>query len=149
MELLIVGILGAILVTMTANVWRWYARTANAMQVQTALDRELKMAAQAIAADYGPALSVRTTDGTDVEFDYDTDGNGAAQWSSPDTVVQYTITADNMLMRHDLAAGTQVPMASNISAFTTEVVSGELNVHLTASYRTTSQDLTLQLRDPS
>src|SRR4051812_39181929 len=105
MELLIVGILGAILITMTANVWRWYARTSHTMQEETALDRELKMAAQAIAADYGPALSVRTTDGTDLEFDYDTDANGAAQWSSPDTMVQYTLTAAGTLLRHDLGSG--------------------------------------------
>jgi len=132
---------------MTADVWRWYTRSISTMQIEASLDRELKMAAQAIAADYGPALSVRTS-GTDVEFDFDTDGDSAAQWGSPDTVVEYSLTAGT-LIRYDLAAGTQVPMASNITAITAEVVGGQLNVHLTASYRTTSQDLTLQLRDPS
>jgi prepilin-type N-terminal cleavage/methylation domain-containing protein len=148
LELLVVAMLGAIVVTATANVWRWYARSIQSMHVSAQLDKELKMAAQAIAADYGPALSVRTTDGSDLQFDYDTDNNAAAQWTAPDTVIEYALSSGK-LVRRDIGAGTEVPMARNITALSAEVVGGQLNVHLTASYRTTEQELTVQLRDPS
>jgi len=148
LELLVVAMLGTLVITMTANVWRWYARSIKSMQVQAQLDRELKMAAQAIAADYGPAFSVRTTDGSDLQFDLDTDNNSAAQLTTPDTVIAYALD-NGKLVRRDLGAGTEIPMARNISALTVESIGGQLNVHLTASYRTTDQDLTLQLRDPS
>jgi prepilin-type N-terminal cleavage/methylation domain-containing protein len=147
LELLVVAMLGTLVITMTANVWRWYGRSIKSMQVSAQLDKELKMAAQAIAADYGPALAVRTTDGSDLQFDCDTDSNSSAQWTTPDTVIEYTISG-GMLIRRDLSTGIEIPMARNISALSAELVGGQLNIHLTATYRTTDQDLTLQLRDP-
>jgi type II secretory pathway component PulJ len=148
LELLIVGALGTLIVLLISNAWVWYARTSKSMHVSAELSRELKIAAAAIAQDYGPALTVRTTDGTDVQFDYDSNSDSAAQWTAPDLVVEYVLSNGNLL-RRDLNAGTDIPLASGISAIVAEVVDGHLNVRLTATYRTTSQDLTLQLRDPS
>ena len=39
-------------------------------------------------------------------------------------------------------------MATDISDLSAEVVDGHLNVHLVAAYRTTQQDVTLQLQEP-
>jgi type II secretory pathway component PulJ len=147
LELLVVAMLGAIVITFISNVWRWYARTANHVQVTAHLERELRLASDAIAADFGPSLSARTVDGTNVQFDFDTDANAAAQWDAPDTVVEYVVQA-NKLVRRDLVSGNEIPVAGNISDVTAEVVDGHLNVKLTASYRNEEEDITLQLQEP-
>jgi hypothetical protein len=148
LELLIVGTLGTLVMVFITNAWIWYAKSSKSMHVSAELNRELKLAATAIAQDYGPALAARTTDGTQLQFDYDNNSDGASQWTAPDNVVEYSLTGGK-LIRHDDAAGTDVPLASSITAIAAEVVEGHLNVKLTATYRTTTQELTLQLRDPS
>jgi type II secretory pathway pseudopilin PulG len=148
LELLIVGTLGTLVMVSITNAWIWYARTSNTMHVDAQLNRELKLAAAAIAQDYGPALAARTTDGSSLQLDYDNNSDSTAQWSAPDGLVEYSLT-DGKLVRHDDSAGTDVPMANNITAIAADVVDGHLNVKLTATYRTTTQELTLQLRDPS
>ena len=146
MELLVVAMLGTLVITFLAGASRWYQHSIKEMHVIAQLDKELKMASIAIAQDYGPALAARTTDGTDVEFDYD-DGDSVAQWGAPDTLVQYVLSGGK-LIRRDLAAGSEVPIATDISAVSASIVDGQLNVHLIATYRKIDQDLTLQLRDP-
>jgi type II secretory pathway component PulJ len=148
LELLIVGTLGTILVMFITNAWIWYARTTRTMHVTAQLNRELKIAATAIAQDFGPALAARTTDGTDLQFDYDYNSDAAAQWAAPDGIVQY-ILDNGRLVRRDLITGVNVPLASSITNVAAELVDGQLSVHLTATYQTTTQDLTLELRDPS
>ena len=147
LELLVVAMLGAILITFISNVWRWYARSSNRIQVTAHLERELRLAADAIAADFGPSIAARTVDGGQVQFDLDTDSNAAAQWDAPDTVIEYVVQNGN-LVRRDLASGNEVPMASNISDVTAEVDAGHLNVKLTASYRNEQEEVTLQLQEP-
>src|SRR6185436_12344031 len=114
LELLVVAMLAAIMITFISNVWRWYARSTNQIQVTAHLERELRLAADAIAADFGPSLAARTVDGTNVQFDFDTDSNAAAQWDTPDTVIEYVVQGGK-LVRRDLTSGNDVPMASNIS----------------------------------
>jgi len=147
LELLVVAMLGAIVITSISNVWRWYARSTNHIQVTAHLERELRLAADAIAADFGPSLAARTVDVTTVQFDFDTDSNAAAQWDTPDTVIEYVVQGGK-LVRRDLTSGNDVPMASNISDVTAEVVAGHLNVRLTAAYRDEQEDVTLQLQEP-
>jgi hypothetical protein len=147
LELLVVAMLGTIMITFISNAWRWYARSTNHIEVTAQLERELRLAADAIAADFGPSLAARTVDGTNVQFDLDTDSNGAAQWDTPDTIIEYAIQAGK-LMRRDLSSGNEIPMASNISDMTAEVVEGHLNVRLTAAYRDEQEDVTLQLQEP-
>jgi prepilin-type N-terminal cleavage/methylation domain-containing protein len=147
LELLVVAMLGAILITFVSNVWRWYGHAANHIQVTAHLERELRLAADAIAADFGPSLAARTVDGSNVQFDFDTDSNAAAQWDTPDTVIEYVVQNGN-LVRRDLSSGNEVPMAANISEVTAEVVDGHLNVKLIAAYRNEQEDVTLQLQEP-
>jgi len=147
LELLVVAMLGAIMITLISNVWRWYARSTNKIQIAAHLERELRLASDAIASDFGPSLAARTVDGANVQFDYDADASATAQWDAPDTVVEYVVQA-NRLVRRDLASGNEIPVASNISDVTAEVVGGNLSVKLTASYRDEQEDLTLQLQEP-
>ncbi len=65
----------------------------------------------------------------------------------PDTVVEYVLKGGN-LVRRDVTAGSEVPIAAGITELSAEIIDGHLNVHLVATYRDTEQDLTLQLRDP-
>jgi prepilin-type N-terminal cleavage/methylation domain-containing protein len=148
LELLIVAMLGTLVIGFLGNAWRWYARSINDAHISAQLSRELKLAAEAIAQDYGPALAVRGVDGTSFQFDIDSSGgDSVAQWDAPDTVIEYIVQGGN-LVRRNLADGTEVPMAGNITDLSAQDVEGHLNVHLVAGYRTTEQDLTLVFEDP-
>jgi hypothetical protein len=146
LEMLVVAMLGVLVVTFIANASRWYSRSLHEMNVSAQLDKELKMACQAIAQDFGTSLAAQTTNGANLQLDYDS-GDGIAQWGTPDTVVEYVVQGGN-LVRRDIAGGTVVPMAGNISELSAQIVDGNLNVHLIASFRDTQQDITLQLQDP-
>jgi hypothetical protein len=139
--------LGAIMITLISNVWRWHLRTTHHIQVTAHLERELRLAADAMAADFGPSLAARTVDGTNVQFDFDSDGNSAAQWDVPDKVVEYAVQA-NKLVRRDLSTGDEVPLAANISDVDAQVVSGNLNVKLTAQHGDEQEEITFILQEP-
>lgn len=146
LELMVVGLIGTIVVVFIANATRWYARSANAIHVESQLDKELRMAGQALADDFGRSLAARTTDGDDIQFDID-NGDATAQWAAPDTVIEYVLQ-DSLLIRKDLSAGTQVPMARNVRDFQAFIDDGHLSVTCTTGYRDTEQKITFQLRDP-
>ena len=147
LELLVVAMLGVLVIMFISNAWRWYGRSVHDMQITAHLSRELKLAADAIAQDFGPSLAARTTDGTNVQFDLDGDDDSTADWNAPDTVIEYALSGGN-LVRRNLGAATEVPLASNIAEVSAELVGGHLSVHLTASYRDEQQDVTLQLQEP-
>src|SRR4051812_23848149 len=131
LELLVVAMLGVLVVTFVSNTWRWYAHEVNDLQVTAQLGKELKMAADSMAQDFGPSLAARTVDGASVQFDFDANGDSAAQWETPDTVIEY-VRQGNKLIRRNLASGVQLPVAIDIASFTAESVGGHLSVHLTA-----------------
>ena len=146
LELLVVGILGALVLTIIANAWRWYARSIGDIQVTAILTRELKIATEAIAQDYGPSIATRTPDASTLQLDIDGGPlNGAADWDTPDTVVEYSIE-DEQLIRRDLKTGTEIPLARHIISMDTEVVDGQLQLHLLARLRKTDLSMTLQLQ---
>src|SRR5438105_3786536 len=88
LELLVVAMLGTIVVAFVASTWRWYARSVNQLHVESQLDQELKFAVTALAQDMGGSIATRTLDGNAIQFDID-DGDAAAQWAAPDSIVQY------------------------------------------------------------
>ena len=147
LELLVVAMVGMIVITFISNTWRWYSHEVNDLQVSAHLSRELKLAADAIAQDFGPSLAARTPDGSSVQFDYDSNADDAAQWEAPDLVIEY-VRQDHKLIRRNLTSGSELAMAIDITEFTAEVVDGHLNVHLVAGYRDFQQDVTLQLQEP-
>jgi type II secretory pathway pseudopilin PulG len=147
LELLVVAMLGVLVITFISDAWIWYVRSVKQVQVDAHLNRELKLAADAIAQDFGPSIAARTPDGVIVQFDFDDDGNSAAQWVAPDTVVEYVVQSGN-LVRRNLSTGEDVPLAANISEVTAELTGGHLNVHLVAAYRDEEQGVTLQLQEP-
>ena len=144
LEMMVVGIVGVVMLGVIGNTWRWYLHSVHDIRVVTQLTREVKLAAEAIAQDFGPSLAARTVDGTQVQIDTDADDDGVAQWAAPDSVVEYLVQS-NQLVRRDVISGTTLPMAAHISEVTAETVGGKFQVHLTASLRGTDQDLTLQL----
>ena len=148
LEMLVVGIIGVLVLEFLANGWRWYARQADATHVSTQLTRELKLAAESVAEDYGSALASRTVDGTTLQINIDAGVvDGIAQWTAPDTVLEYAVDGGK-LMRRDLTADTELTIADHIAELSAEVVEGKLQVQLTAQYRQTEHELTLQLEGP-
>jgi len=146
LEMLVVGVVGVIVLTFLSNAWKWYARSTGEIGVALQLTRELKLATDALAQDFGPALAARTVDGTQLQFNFDVDGDGVAQWDAPDTVIEYALNG-TLLRRHNLADATVVPLARQITGLEAEVVGGHLQVHLTAGHRNATQDVTLELRE--
>jgi type II secretory pathway pseudopilin PulG len=145
LELLVVGMLGTLVLAVIANVWRWYGYAATQQQIAVSLAQELKIASEAIAQDYGGALASRTLDGSTLQLDLDGGAkNGAADWESPDTVIEYS-TAAGKLLRRDLMAETEAPIASHIETIEASAVNGHLEVKLTAKLRKTEEVLTLRL----
>ncbi len=145
LELLIVGIIGTMVLAAIANIWRWYGHSVSEQQTEVMLTQELKLASEAIAQDYGPALASRTVDGSQIQFDLDGGAeDGAAQWASPDTVVEYSIVSGSLL-RQDLNAETGIPLASHMQSLDVQAVSGHLELTLTAAFRNTQRTITLRL----
>ena len=141
---MVVGVLGILVVALTTNATRWYVKSVHVINVSTQLNKQLKLASEAIAQDTGGMLAMRTTSGSDLEFDFD-DGDSTAQWASPDTVVQYTLS-NGLLLRHDLLADEQTVVAREITAFSATANGSYLDVHIVAGYRDDQQDITLELR---
>ena len=146
LELLVVGMLGVLVITFIGNAWRWFARSTSELHVSAQLARELKLAADAIAADFGPALAARTIDGTTLQINLDGNADDIADWAAPDTVIEYALVGGKLL-RRDLAAATEVPVA-HIAALEAQSAGTNLNVLLTAAFRDTDHELTLQLEGP-
>jgi prepilin-type N-terminal cleavage/methylation domain-containing protein len=148
LEMMVVGIVGVVLLGFIGNAWRWYTRGAHAVQVSTRLTKELKLAIEAMAADFGPSIAARTTDGGNVQFNIDGGApDGVAQWASPDTIVEYAITS-NRLIRHDLSTGQQIPMAEHITGIDAQVVSGVLVVTVTAGYGDEERSINVNFKEP-
>src|SRR5688572_631705 len=125
LEMLVVGIIGVLVLEFLANAWRWYARQADATHVSTQLTRELKLAAEAVAEDYGAALASRTVDGTTLQINIDAGvADGVAQWAAPDAVIEYAVDA-GQLVRRDLTADTEFTIADHVNDLSAEVVDGK------------------------
>ena len=149
LELLIVGMVGIIVMSVITNVWRWYGYSMTQQQIDVAMSQELKIAAEAIAQDYGSAVGSRTLDGAQLQIDLDGGGNdGIADWASPDTVIEYWVD-DGKLYRRDVTNGTaDVVVAANMDSIAAAVDSGQLNVALTAKMRQRDQTITLKFTGP-
>ena len=132
LELLVVGMLGTILIMFSANALKWYSRSVQAAEIANQLTRELKMAAEAIAQDYGDALSAQTADGITLQLD------------RTDVDLEYVVQA-NQLIRRNVDTAAELPIAAHIKELSAETVDGKLQVHLTAAIRNTEQTVTLQL----
>jgi prepilin-type N-terminal cleavage/methylation domain-containing protein len=132
LELLVVGMLGTILIMFSANALKWYSRSVQAAEIANQLTRELKMAAEAIAQDYGDALSAQTADGITLQLD------------RSDVDLEYVVQA-NQLIRRNVDTAAELPIAAHIKELSAETVDGKLQVHLTAAIRNTEQTVTLQL----
>src|SRR5216110_323152 len=137
LELMVVGMIGTLIVAIIANLWRWYGKSVAEQQSAVMLAQEMKIASEAIAQDYGPALASRTLDGITVQIDIDS-GNGVADWAAPDTVIQYAV-ANGILFRQDLTNTSTIAVASYMESMSAQVVEGHLEVTLNGKVRNTPQ----------
>src|SRR5687768_7415153 len=109
LEMMVAGMVGMIILAVIGNTWRWYIRSVRDIRIVTQLTREVKLASEAIAQDFGPALAARTIDGSTLQFNYDNNADGIADWSAPDVVIEYAIDSER-LVRRDLNTSTEVPL---------------------------------------
>lgn len=145
LELLVVGMIGTLVITMVGNAWAWYGRSIREQQLAVLLAQELKIAAEAIAQDYGPAVGSRTTGGNNIQLNLDSPGgNGSPDWAAPDTVIEYSITSEN-LIRRNVITGAELPVAAHIRRIEAATVSGHLQLTVTAGFRGMEHALTLHL----
>src|SRR5690349_3351951 len=82
LELPLVALLRTLIVAFLSATTRWYPRSVKDMHVVAQLDESLKLASMTIAQDYGSCIAARTTDGSNLQLDFD-DGDGVAQWDAP------------------------------------------------------------------
>src|SRR6478609_1819702 len=78
LELLVVGMLGILVIKLSTDAARWYARSVHEINIATQLNKQLKLVAEIIAQDAGGCLSMRTNTGDDLDFDVDTSGDSTA-----------------------------------------------------------------------
>jgi type II secretory pathway pseudopilin PulG len=147
LELLVVGMIGVLVLTFLGNAWRWFSRSSNELHAAEQIARELKLASEAIASDFGPGIAARTVDGSQLQINLDTDGDATADWAAPDTVIEYAV-ANGKLVRRDLLAATEVPMARQMTGFAVASAGADLTVQLAAEYRASDHTITLQLEGP-
>ena len=140
-----VGVLGILVISLSTQASSWYVHAVHEINVAAQLNKQMKLAAEAIAQDSGAMLAMRTNSGADLEFDIDS-GDGTAQWASPDTVIHYEIGSDDQLVRTDLGTGIQTTVARNVTGLTVTANGAYLDVHIVVGYRTDQQNVTLQLR---
>src|SRR4051812_24902032 len=145
-ELMVVGIISMVLLMLITSAWRWFGHAATEARITIELARELKMAADSIAQDYGTALDARSADaGDSLQFDFDGGGlNGVADWASPDRIIQYKEDGGK-LVRMDLSTNAQTVVAGHIQSFQIDAVAGKWQLTLQARIRGVDQNLTLQL----
>ena len=130
LEMLMVGMLGIIISAFVAARVAVVFANDQRLAVANAATKELKIATEAIAQDYGPAIASRTVD--DEVLQLNIDGaplDGVAAWDSPDTVIEYPLV-NGRLIRRDLSSNTEVPIAAQISAMQAATVHGKVEVHL-------------------
>jgi len=146
LELLVVGVLGILVISLSTQASSWYVHAVHEINVAAQLNKQMKLAAEAIAQDSGAMLEMQTnSSGTDLEFDIDS-GDGTAQWGSPDTVIHYEISGGDQLVRTDLGTGIRTTVARNVTGLTVTVDGAYLDVHIVVGYRTDQQNVNLQLR---
>jgi type II secretory pathway pseudopilin PulG len=148
LEMLVVGLVGVIIISLIANAWRWFGRSMTNLQSSAELTREMKLATDSIALDYGKAIASRWTASDTLQFDIDgPSADGVAQWESPDLVVEY-VRQGEKLLRRDLGADTEISVADHVTAIDAATVDGKLQVSLILGRRNEREAITLQLDGP-
>jgi hypothetical protein len=148
LEMLVVGLIGILVLTAIANASRWFGKSMSNLQSSAEITRELKLATDAIALDYGKAIATRSEDGETLQLDFDGPSpDGVAQWESPDVVIEYARQGEKLL-RRDTSTGIELPVADHVSAIAAAAVYGKLQLTLTASARDIQESVTLQFDGP-
>lgn len=145
LELMVVGLLGVMLITMMATMWSWLGVSVVQQQTGDQFSRELKMAADAIAQDFGSAVGARTLDTYTLQICHDgVEYNETADWASPDTVIEYGI-ANGRLIRTDTATNEELVIARHFDDFRIEDDNGVPVVTMRLLRRGIERELLLRL----
>lgn len=157
-EMVVAGFLMAFLATLLAAIWRGISLPALDAASRCRVAQEANLAVAALTKDLGGCLSDSSgrlgQQGDTVWvgrmepsstwlrlcFHGGPDVNYTPQWTAPDTIISY-LYQDNTLVRWDENAGTTVPIATGLTAFS--VVPLELGNGVTISMTFTDRDVSL------
>lgn len=126
-ELLLVSVLMMGVSMVTAQTWRYLGVDIVNLRNRVRLSQELRIAVESISRDMGAVVGATPVDGDSVLLCQDggKTPNGQADWGKPDIVLQYYVS-DGKLIRKDQSTGTEIVIASDVSNFTVEYLTGSV-----------------------
>lgn len=150
MELLVTSILVSGVLALSARFCRNYCLSLLDLSGRQTVLRELRLAQQYLAQDFGPAVGATAMGGNRLLICQDA-GNapdGVAQWGSPDVLVEYCLT-DGLLYRYDYSSDLDVAVASCVQDFAvSEAGESDLSISLTVECAQASRDMSLEWSRP-
>jgi len=161
-EVMIAAMLSAGLLVMVSGIWMGLGRAAaeNIADSQMAGDAQLAMetlrrdlsghlpGATSGRAEQGRLVGRLIVGGDQLKLCYDGGAaNGAADWSSPDVVVDYDVDGSN-LVRFDDTTGTAFVAATGVEQFLVSDLGSGVRIELTLRRRNNSRTYTFISRDP-
>jgi prepilin-type N-terminal cleavage/methylation domain-containing protein len=135
LELLVVSVLMVGVTLMAAQFWASFSRDMVDMAARTITAQELRFVLSGLSEDFGACVgAVGMEDGRLVLCkDAGQYPNGIADWGSPDTLVEYSLSG-KQLRRFDQSTGDEMTMADSVSNLQVEDVSASV-VQVTVEIR--------------
>jgi len=129
-ELLVVSILMMGLMLIIAQIWRFLSVDMTDLMARSRVGQELRVATEALAEDFGPAVGVTRV--SDQRILICKDGgatpNGTADWADPDIMIEYYLS-NGKLQRVDQSTGAELVIAENVATFSaTELAESILRI---------------------
>jgi type II secretory pathway component PulJ len=166
LEVMLASGLMTLLVVLIGQVWSGLGGPSAAMVARCRVAQEARLALTSLCADLGGFLAnsegrlgtqaaypfVGRLQPGQAElwlcFDGGINPNGVADWGPPDTVIQYSVKA-GQLIRWDQTAGTHFTVARNVDRLhVQDLGGGQVQLQLTFTYRQVTQSFTLIARNP-
>jgi type II secretory pathway component PulJ len=169
-EVMLVGGLMSLLVILISGIWSGLGRSATDAVSRCRVAQEARLAAAALARDFGGSLPEEPTGqkqcgrlvdrlivgGTELQLCFDGEpANGVGDWSAPDTVVIYQLQTETTygkawkrLVRRNMATGSEFTVATNVDAMELTDQGDGVKIDLTVTYRDITRTFTIIAKDP-
>jgi prepilin-type N-terminal cleavage/methylation domain-containing protein len=123
LELLVVSMLAAGVVTTTAKFWRTISLSMSDLNARSKTAEELRFVMQNISNDFGSTVgvSIFEIDRFLICRDSGKNPNGVADWDEPDVIIEYFLT-NKQVHRFNQSSGLETVVADGVSSFEVEQV---------------------------
>ncbi len=168
-EVMLVAVLMSFLALLISGAWTGLGRTTADVAARSRVAREANMAAASLARDFSGSLPGQPgggreqgrlvgrmiAAGPELRLCFDGDGDGLADWASPDTVVAYRIDTEltygqswKRLVRSDSGSLSEFTVAANVDQMQLTDQGDAVKIDLTFTYRDITRTYTFLARDP-